>query len=112
MSSFQVQPPNTASVYSTLSSSIGEAMCGQESTVWTPASGEQSYRTPLTELFVDELADSGRAVLDGTMRLYRAALESHDPVVRMTAQAIVIDWAKRHADYHLGEALADAGVTA
>ena len=111
MSSSPVRPPNTASVYSALYSSIGDAMCGQESTVWTPAFGEKAYRTPLAELFVDELSDSGRAVLDGTMRLYRAALESHDPVVRMTAQTIVIDWANRHAVYHLGDALADAGVT-
>jgi hypothetical protein len=112
MSSFPVPAPSTASVYNQLYGSIGEALCGLSSTVWTPGYGEKKLHTPLADVFTDELSDDNRKVLDGTLQLYKLALESHDPAVRMTAQAIVVDWARRHADFHLGDAMADAGVKA
>lgn len=76
--------------------------------VWAPGFEKQGGFIALEDLLTDDMSDGSGFLRHGLLALMKAALVSTDPAVRISTQALVNEWSKRHADYHLDDALANA----
>jgi hypothetical protein len=80
--------------------------------VWAPGFERRGGFMPLEDLLTDDMSDGSGFLRHGVLALLKAALTSTDPAIRISTQALVNEWAKRHAEYHIDEALENARVAA
>jgi hypothetical protein len=80
--------------------------------VWAPGFERRGGFMPLEDLLTDDMSDGSGFLRHGLLALMKAGLVSTDPAVRISTQALVNEWAKKHAEYHLDDALKQARVAA
>jgi len=112
VSHFPTIRASAAEIHSHLRAAVPEAIATGNplAPVWAP--GFCKAFITLEDLLTDELADGSGYLRQGVLALMKAALVSTDPAIRISTQALVNEWAKKHAEYHLDDALENARVAA
>ena len=106
MSHFPTIQASGAEIHSLLRHAVPEAIAQGDplAKVWAPGFEKRGGFIVIEDLFTDELAVD--YLRHGMLALLKSALVSTDPAVRISTQALVHEWSKRHAAYHLDDALA------
>ena len=114
MSHFPTIRASGAEIHNQLRAAIPEAIAAGDpfAKVWAPGFERRGGFMPLEDLLTDDMSDASGYLRHGVLALLKAALVSTDPAIRISAQALVNEWAKQHAAYHLDEALENARVAA
>ena len=109
MSDFPTIKASGAEIHSQLRAAIPDAIATGDplAQVWSP--GFSKSFPALEDLFTDEL--SVDYLRHGMLRLLTTALGSTDVAIRISTQALLVEWSKRHAAYHLDDALAAGEVS-
>ena len=109
MSHFPTIRASGAEIHSQLRAAIPDAIATGDpfAKVWAPGFEKRGF-IALEDLLTDDMSDGSGFLRHGLLALLKGALVSTDPAVRISTQALVNDWATRHAAYHLDDALANA----
>lgn len=113
MSYFPTIRPHGAEIHAQLVAAVPEAIATGNplEAVWAPGFEKRGCFVPLEDLLTDEMSDGSGYLRHGLIALLQSALVSTDPAIRISTQALIHEWAKKHAEYHLDDALANEGVT-
>lgn len=112
MSHFPTIRATGAEIHSQLRAAIPEAITNGDplAKVWAPGFERRGGFMPLEDLLTDDMSDGSGFLRHGLLALLKAGLTSTDPALRISTQALVNEWSKRHAEYHLDDALENARV--
>ncbi len=114
MSDFPTINASVKDLHDQLRQAIPDAIAtgNPASKVLAPGFERRGGYMPIEDLLTDDMSDGSGFLRHGLLRLLTTAMVSTDPAVRIHTQAMVNEWSKRHADYHLEEAMQNARVTA
>ena len=103
-----------AEIHNQLRAAIPEAIAAGDpfAKVWAPGFERRCGFMPLEDLLTDDMSDGSGYLRHGVLALLKLGTTSTDPAVRIHTQALLIEWSKKHAEYHLDEALEGARVAA
>ena len=95
---------STDELHSSLFSELADALQAGDAArqVWTPGFAQKSNSA--ADVIADNFAGSGDDSLAGLLRIVGMASHSADPALRLQAQAWIATAARKHADWHVGDA--------